>query len=175
MSASPLYAGMYRYADENGNVRLTNIPPSAKGRLTAEKLLNAQARASGSYAFDRFIRQASEIHTVPFPLIKAMIKAESNFNPRAVSHCGAKGLMQLMPINLKFYGINNPYDPQANIMGGTHYFKEMLQAFDGDLELALAAYNAGPQAVENYKSIPPYKETQDYVARVLNYYQEYDN
>jgi soluble lytic murein transglycosylase-like protein len=163
---------MYRYRDENGQLRLTNVSPSAAGRLTVAKL-SQLADDSKTQSFDIYILQAADLFDVPFPLIKAMIRVESNFDPEALSHAGAKGLMQLMPNIQKHYGIYRPYDPEANIMAGTRYFKTMLEAFGGDLELALAAYNAGPYAVKKHQGVPPYRETQGYVVRVLDFYHEY--
>ena len=121
--------------------------------------------------YDHFIMAASERHGIEFPLLKAIIKAESDFNPKAVSKKGAKGLMQIMPFNFKALKINDPFDPWENIMGGTTYFKQLLDRFEGKLKLALAAYNAGPQRVEESGSIPPIKETEEYVRRVIKYYR----
>jgi soluble lytic murein transglycosylase len=107
-------------------------------------------------------------------LLKAIIKAESDFNPRAVSKKGAMGLMQIMPENIKAMNISNPFDPLENILGGARYFREMLDRFKGHLSLSLAAYNAGPTAVERYNNqIPPYKETENYIERVLKFYSSY--
>jgi len=171
--AVPLSAGIYRYTDENGVVRLTNISPSQKKRLTVKILTNKKSNIESSLDYDQHIQQAADYHAIPFSLIKAIIKAESNFDPQAVSSRGARGLMQLMPNNSRSLGIIDPEEPKANIMGGTSYFKSMLVQFDGNLILALAAYNAGPQVVGNYQGIPPYAETRDYVERVLKYYREY--
>ena len=121
--------------------------------------------------YDYQIARAALAYEVPFSLIKAMIKVESDYNPEAVSRAGAKGLMQIMPANIKAYGINNPFDPHENIMVGTQYFKSLFEKFNGNITLALAAYNAGPACVAKYDSVPPYEETQDYVERVMNYYQ----
>ena len=110
-----------------------------------------------------------------FPLLKAIIKAESDFDALAVSQKGATGLMQIMPQNFKPLGIKDPFDPWQNINAGARYFKQMFDRFNGKLSLSLAAYNAGPTAVDRYKTIPPYEETENYVRRVLKYYYNYKN
>ena len=103
-----------------------------------------------------------------------MIKAESDFNPWAVSRAGAKGLMQIMPDNIRALNIKDPFDPWENIKGGAQYLKQLLERFNGDLPLALAAYNAGPNTVDRYRGIPPIQETRDFVDRVLKYYSIYE-
>jgi len=120
--------------------------------------------------YDHYIEKASKIHGVSFPLIKAVIKAESNFNPHAVSRKGALGLMQIMPCNLRDFDISDPFDPWENILGGARYLRDMIRRY-GQVSLALAAYNAGPSTVDEYNDIPPYPETQDYVRRVMRYYR----
>jgi soluble lytic murein transglycosylase len=102
-----------------------------------------------------------------------MIKAESDFDPRAISRKGATGLMQIMPENFKMLKLENPFDPWQNIRAGAQYFKKLYERFNGKLALSLAAYNAGPTAVDRYKSIPPYQETEEYVRRVLRYYRTF--
>ena len=120
--------------------------------------------------YDHLITVASEKHGIAFPLLKALIKIESDFNPWAVSPAGAKGLMQIMPENIKILQIKDPFDPWENIMGGSRYLKELLRRFDGELSLALAAYNAGPNVVERYQNIPPFQETEDFVKKVMEHF-----
>ena len=113
------------------------------------------------------IRAAAERYAVPEALISAVIRVESGFNPRAVSRKGARGLMQLMPATASLLGVRNSFDPGQNIDGGARHLRGLIERFAYDVPLALAAYNAGEQAVVTYRGIPPYAETQDYVARVL--------
>ena len=132
------------------------------------------AKASGIYVsnkYDQIISEASRRHGIAFPLLKAQIKVESDFDHRAVSKKGAMGLMQIMPENIKALRVKNPFDPRENIMAGARYFRQLLNRFNGELHLALAAYNAGPGMVDLYKRIPPFKETVDYVDKVMKYYE----
>ncbi|MCP4348255.1 MAG: transglycosylase SLT domain-containing protein [Desulfobacterales bacterium] len=119
------------------------------------------------------IVKAADRHKIEPAIIKAIIKAESGYNSRAVSKKGARGLMQLMPRTAKWLGVKDSFDPEQNINGGTKYFKQLLKEFDGELKLALAAYNSGSQKVKKYRGVPPFKSTKRYIKNVLKYYQQY--
>lgn len=145
---------------------------------TQDKIFSANASHPTSSKISRndlddLIDKYSDKNGLDTDFVKAVIKQESGFNSSAKSHCGAMGLMQLMPATASSLGVHNAFDAEQNIAGGTKYLKGLMDRFDGNKELALAAYNAGPGAVKKYGGVPPYKETQNYVKNILASYQNY--
>jgi soluble lytic murein transglycosylase-like protein len=181
--ALPLVAGadIYKYVDKYGRVHLTDEPVHS-GYKRIVKTWKGWTEAGVAYRnleknrkkYSPTIDLVAKHHHLPTALIHAVITAESAYDSAAVSRAGAVGLMQLMPGTAKRYGVSNRRDPRANVLGGTRYLKDLLNMFDNNLALALAAYNAGENAViRNGHKIPPYQETQTYVRRVLKYYNDY--
>ncbi|MBF0454880.1 MAG: lytic transglycosylase domain-containing protein [Magnetococcales bacterium] len=171
---------VYSYVDERGIVHLTDRPTdpryrllsaAGKGKRGGKKSVSTLGVAD---PFHSVISDAARRHGVQSALIKAVIKAESGFNPMAVSRKGAVGLMQLMPGTAKRYGVLNRLDPVANINGGAKMLRELLTLYDNNLRLSLAAYNAGSSAVKKYgNDVPPYPETRRYISKVLKFYRTY--
>ena len=174
-AVSSVYADIFMYIDENGVMHFTNAPTSNEHeyKVYIKEKTAVSKNFYSTNKYDHFISDAAEQTGVDSRLLKAMIKAESDFNPRAVSRKGAMGLMQIMPENFKMLNLDNPFDPWQNIRAGARYFQKMYERFNGKLALSLAAYNAGPTAVDRYKRIPPYQETEEYVRRVLRYYRTF--
>jgi len=170
---------IYRHVDEEGVIHLTNIPtnPYIKYDLILrEKRILFKVKPSEINKYDQLILRASRKYNVDSALVKAVIKAESNFNHQAVSPKGARGLMQLMPTTATSLKVQDSFHPENNIEGGVRYLGYLLNVFKGNLSLALAAYNAGEAAVaRHHYNIPPYRETQTYVRRVLQYFSQYRN
>jgi len=175
-------AGIYRYEDERGVIHFTNCPRDpqfklyireSKDDVGGEENHFSIPPVKNSSQFDSLIHEFSKKYNIDFALIKAMIQTESGFNPLAVSRKGAKGLMQLMPETAQRMNVTNIFNPRENIDGGVRYFRYLLSLFNNDLRLSLAAYNAGENIVSELRSIPPYRETVDYVRKVLNYYQSF--
>jgi soluble lytic murein transglycosylase-like protein len=170
------FCAIYGYVDTEGVYHMTNIRPAQKGYYT---LIEDQASAQETgtvgnlsrNAYDDLIKQHSEANGLDPRLVKAVMITESNGNPRALSHKGAQGLMQIMPDTAQFLELRNPFDPEQNIQAGARYLKLLHELFKGNLELVLAAYNAGPQrVVQNNMAIPPFSETINYVKKVKAYY-----
>ncbi len=141
-------------------VQTDQIPPPVSGR-------------KAEHQYHKFIVQAAGKYQIDPALIKAIIMAESGYNPKAVSKRGAKGLMQLMPETAEALGVEDIFNPRQNISGGVQYFKDLVNRYNGDVKLALAAYNAGSRYVRNYNGVPPFKATRYYIKKVLKYYRRY--
>ncbi|MCK4503333.1 MAG: lytic transglycosylase domain-containing protein [Desulfuromonadales bacterium] len=158
-------AGIYRYVDDHGRIHFTNVPKTTKFRFY---------RSEGDkYRIDSLIDHFADKFNLNRSLLKAVIRVESNFDPKVISSKGAQGLMQLMPETALEVGVTNPFDPSDSIYGGSLYLRKMLDSFDLNLDYALAAYNAGPGAVRKYGGIPPFEETQNYVKLVKHYFNYY--
>jgi len=167
-------ASLYRYVDERGVVHFTDSPSDPRyAEVSPKKPMGPPLPRRTARGLDGVIKQTARLHGLPPALVKAVIRAESNFDPGARSDKGAIGLMQLMPRTAEEMGVEDPWHAEENVRGGTAYLRSMVNRY-GDVRLALAAYNAGPHAVDRYGGVPPYPETQQYVQRVLSYYARYD-
>lgn len=182
----PAHSAVYVYRASDGSLMLTDhVVKSSEYRLLRK---TASARGAAAVTqrgqrfergnpsdYDRLIRRTARAYGVDPALIKAVMHAESAFNPYATSHKGASGLMQLMPATAERYGVDDIYDPVQNVRAGVHYLKELMQLFDNKYHLVVAAYNAGENAVKEYQGVPPYKETRNYVKKVLRFKRRYTN
>ncbi len=173
---APARATLYSFVDENGVTHYTNVPSDPRFRKVPGSSPPTVGRpGSGSVAAERYeteIARFADNHGVDSALVKAVIKAESNYDNRAISRAGAQGLMQLMPETARLRNVDNPFNPEQNIDGGVRHLKYLLSTF-GDTKLALAAYNAGENAVRRYNGVPPFPETKNYVSTVLSLYGRY--
>ncbi|HWQ39578.1 MAG TPA: lytic transglycosylase domain-containing protein [Burkholderiales bacterium] len=184
--SSPASADIYRYVDQDGHVHYTNVPPDSRFKLYMKivsdpdpmrETLASEVRHYGPQQrsrYDKHIRAAAKANRLDPALLHAVISAESGYNPFARSRKGATGLMQLMPDTARRYGVKNLLDPVQNIHAGARYLRDLMDLFNSDLQLVLAAYNAGENAVLRAgMKIPPYSETMTYVPRVITYYRQY--
>jgi soluble lytic murein transglycosylase len=171
VSFTSVGADIYRFRDENGVWHFTNIPSDPRYRLyiKTDEIKGKQYIEK----YDAIIHRAAEQFGVEAQLIKAIIKAESSFDPNAISESGAQGLMQLMPTTAEDMRVNNPFDPEENILGGTRYLSLLLRRFEEDKRLAVAAYNIGAEIVAKHKSVPPIPKTRRFVERVMKYYMQF--
>ena len=177
-TALPSFASaqIYSWRDENGNLVLSQQPRPGAVKVKTFAVDNSaptirttrRAVSRRSAEFEPLIREHAAANGVSADLVRAIIQAESAFNPRALSHKGAMGLMQLMPATATRYSVRDAYDPAENIRAGVAYLKSLLTKYSNKVELALAAYNAGPGAVKKYGTVPPYRETRDYIAKITS-------
>ena len=173
--------GIYKFVDEQGGLHLSNVPDDKRYQVliapivaTSEAMREAPVNPDSRQQYGAVIERVAGQFGIDAALLHAVISVESGYNPNALSRRGAGGLMQLMPETAKRFGVANVFDPADNVRGGAQYLAELLKMFDNDLRLTLAAYNAGENAVLKYgKRIPPYRETVDYVPKVVGFYQKY--
>ena len=178
-------ADIYQCKNPDGSLHFTNtkrpkrsckrvVREKKKSKRTTKTTTSKKTRDPGRYAaYDPIIEKAARLYNLPESFIRAVMRVESDFNPKVVSHAGAMGLMQLMPRTAKSMGVRDAFDPHQNILGGSRYLRMLANRFEGDMILTIAGYNAGEGAVQKYGGIPPYKETQRYVRRVLKHYHAY--
>ncbi|NWF53068.1 MAG: lytic transglycosylase domain-containing protein [Nitrospirae bacterium] len=173
------YADIYKYIDENGITCYTDSPVNNKADLIMKekseienksKTISKISISQNNNNYHTLVHEKATKYKMDPSLVKAVIKVESNWNEWAVSRKGAMGLMQLMPATAREMNVNNPFNPEENIEGGVKYLRYLLERFNGDLTLALAAYNAGPNWIEKFGVIPPITETKEYVRKVLSIY-----
>ncbi len=170
--SSPSQADVYRFKDSNGVWHFSDTRSDARYHL----YLKSRGLSGKQYLkeYDGIIQKAAEQFGVEVTLIKAIIKAESSFNPNAVSKSGAQGLMQLMPDTADDMKVGDPFDPEENILGGTRYLSLLLKRFNRDKRLAVAAYNVGPTTVAKHAAVPPIPQTRQFVDRVMRFYREFE-
>ena len=170
------YADVFVRINKNGRKEFSNAPTGSGWVLyAAEEKETTNLTFVGKprpKSLEEIIHETALIYGVDADLVKAIVRTESNSNPLAVSRRGAQGLMQLMPATARKLSVDAPFDPRQNIIGGVKYVKSLLRTY-GDLKLVLAAYNAGPKAVRKYSGVPPYRETKQYIKKVMKYYKRF--
>ncbi|WP_270179647.1 lytic transglycosylase domain-containing protein [Alkalihalobacillus sp. CinArs1] len=169
-AATPFLEMLEQAISYTSSDQITTYDSTSLTKQTPVESFKPTGHSTKSLEIDGYIQQLSDEHQVDSKLVHSIIKQESGYNPSAVSHAGAVGLMQLMPATARGLGIEDPFDAKQNIEGGVKYIKQMLSKYGGNTELALAAYNAGPGNVDKYGGIPPFKETQNYVSKVMKNY-----
>ena len=169
LAATPAASELVAASGEDDEFPTVEKPPPLEDLFQRTEDLRRNLAPADAEKIENAIKVSAGKNGLDENLLRAIIKAESNFNPKALSPKGAMGLMQLMPGTAQMLGVENPWDPEQNVDGGAKYLRQMLDRFGGDTEKALAAYNAGPGAVETYNGVPPYKETKNYVGNVLDY------
>jgi len=172
--AGPARADIYVYKDSQGTLHFTNVPGHSGYQPVIREWGSGGGAGLAPARFEERIRASSERHGVDPHLVRAVMRAESAFDAQARSHKGAQGLMQLMPETARLHNVSNVYDPDENIDAGVRHLRMLLDRYQGDLQLTLAAYNAGIKAVEKHGGVPPYPETREYIRRVLEYHQRYN-
>lgn len=173
LCADPASSEVYQYVDRHGVISLTNVPTDARYKRI---VLNSSPTFRSHLPvkeLDHVISRSARLYRLHPALVRAIIKAESDFDPRAVSRAGALGLMQLMPDTAVQHNVRDAFNPEENIAGGTKHLRYLLDRFHGNLPLALAAYNAGEHTVDRYQALPPIRETRRYVQKVLRYYRSF--
>lgn len=179
--ASARADGIYKYVEKDGTIVYTNMPPAGKKAKRVRGTFHrapepsepAASRPAARVDYEPFIKAASTRYRIPENLVRAVMHAESNFDPHAVSPRGASGLMQLMPETAQEMYVKDIFDAQQNIDGGARYLRVLANQFEGDMVKMLAAYNAGPEALRKFGGLPPYEETQAYVRKVIQLYFQY--
>jgi soluble lytic murein transglycosylase-like protein len=184
--ADTAQADIYTYTDAQGNVVISSSPQRGKGKVQKISGKNSKKKTADILPvmpsdhsperhnrYDAWIREGARLYRLPEELIRAVIKCESDFDPRVVSPVGARGLMQIMPATALRMQVRDSFDPRENILGGSRYLRILANTFNGDLEMTVAGYNAGEAAVLRYQGIPPYPETQGYVTCVVAHYRTF--
>jgi hypothetical protein len=182
-------ADIYTYTDAQGNVVISSQPTRGNGSTKMDKISSGKSGKKKTHdilpvmpsdhsperhnRYDAWIREGARLYRLPEEFIRAIIKCESDFDPRVVSPVGAQGLMQIMPATALRMQVRDAFDPRENILGGTRYLRILANTFNGDLEMTIAGYNAGESAVLRYQGIPPYPETQGYVTCVVSHYRAF--
>ena len=171
---NPAFGDVFAFKDANGVMTFTNVPSHAGyQRVFKENAGQVYLGSATSNSYEELIRSIATRHNLDTDLVRAVIRAESDFNSTARSNKGAMGLMQLMPDTARLHNVIDAFDPSDNVEGGVRHLKMLLDRYQGNLELSLAAYNAGSGAVEKHGGIPPFAETREYVRRVLRFYDSY--